>query len=72
MWQKESWPIARWPGMGGDAMNQLSMIDPELGVILRDKGIARSINNAEDLEEDWSVKALSFLYEYAKTHDRFL
>lgn len=42
-----------------------------LGEILRDRGIERSLKHAKKVRSDWQEKALSFLYCYAKNHDRF-
>ena len=41
------------------------------GIRKRDEGMARALAHAEDVEEDWSKKALRFVYQYAKTHDEF-
>jgi len=58
-------------------MTQLSFFDIEkpkpkpTGEILRDKGIKRAVDHAEDIHEGWQVKALDWLYIYAKTHIQF-
>lgn len=42
------------------------------GADLRDKGIRRAITHAEDVcGDDWQVKALDFLYLFAREHSRF-
>jgi hypothetical protein len=54
---------------------QLSFFDVQkakpTGEILRDKGIAKAVNHADEVHEDWQKKALDFLYLYARAHDRF-
>jgi len=58
-------------------MNQLSFLDikrPKLlssGEALRDKGIQKAIQHAEEFYNDWQKKALDFLYLYAREHRRF-
>ena len=51
-------------------MNQLSFLDIEKskpdGQILRDRGMRKSLQHAEEVEDGWNVKALDFLYIYAK------
>jgi len=51
-------------------MNQLSFLDIEKtkpnGADLRNRGMKRALQHAEELEEGWNVKALDFLYVYAK------
>ena len=41
------------------------------GMARRDKGMAKALTHAEDVEEDWGEKALKFLHQYAKTHREF-
>ena len=53
-------------------MNQLSLIDKDLGVIYRDRGIAQSLTHANDIHDNWTHQALSFLKDYLLTHDRFM
>jgi hypothetical protein len=53
-------------------MNQLAFFDihkskPD-GQDLRDRGMKRAQQHAEDVEEGWNIKALDFLYIYAKKH----
>jgi len=56
-------------------MNQLSFLDIEKpkpsGELLRDKGIHRAVQHAEEIHNDWQRTALDFLYIYARNHDRF-
>lgn len=53
-------------------MNQLSFLDIEKpkpdGEILRDRGMRKAMRHAEEVEEGWNVKALDFLYLYAKKY----
>lgn len=53
-------------------MNQLSFFDIKKsrsdGQILRDRGMKRALQHAEEVDEGWNVKALGFLYIYAKNH----
>jgi hypothetical protein len=44
---------------------QLSFIQED-GSILRDRGMSQSLEHAEQVEEDWGAKAMSFLLKYAK------
>jgi hypothetical protein len=39
---------------------------------LRDNGISRSVNHADDKLEDWSIRAYSFLEEYCKLNKVFM
>lgn len=41
------------------------------GEVLRNKGIARAVEHADKVNEDWQKNALDFLYLYARDHDRF-
>ena len=58
-------------------MNQLSFLDTEKpkllssGEALRDKGIQKAIQHAEEIHDQWSKAALDFLYLYALNHRRF-
>ncbi len=56
-------------------MNQLSFLDIEkplpTGEILRDKGIKKALDHAEDVHNGWQAKAVDFLYIYARDHHRF-
>ncbi len=53
-------------------MNQLSFLDIQKskpdGQALRDRGIKKAIQHAEEVGDDWQVKALDFLYLYARNH----
>jgi hypothetical protein len=50
-------------------VNQLSFFEIEKpktnGITLRDKGIRKAAQHAEDLHEGWQTKALDWLYCYA-------
>ncbi len=54
---------------------QLSFFDIQkpkpTGEILRDKGIQKAIQHAEDTCDQWQIKALAFLEAYAMNHHRF-
>ncbi len=64
---------------------QLSLFDNELksgsgtgvrvsldyGKQLRDRGISRAVEHAEEVEEGWQAKALAFMRTYAETHHLF-
>ncbi len=56
-------------------MNQLNFFETSkpkpTGELLRDKGIKRAVQHAEDIHNDWQRTALDFLYLYAKNHERF-
>jgi hypothetical protein len=56
-------------------MNQLSFQYIEksrlTGEILRDKGIKKALDHAEEIHDQWQARALDFLYLYALKHDRF-
>jgi hypothetical protein len=56
-------------------LNQLSFFNIQKskpdGADLRDKGIARAVQHAEEIHEKWQAKALDFLYIFARNHDRF-
>ncbi len=56
-------------------MNQLNFFETSkpkpTGELLRDKGIKRAVQHAEDIHNDWQKQALDFLYLYARDHDRF-
>jgi hypothetical protein len=58
-------------------LNQLSFLDIERpkplnsGEALRDKGIQKAVQHAEDIHDQWQRTALDFLYLYALKHDRF-
>jgi hypothetical protein len=56
-------------------LNQLSFLDIQkpkpTGEVLRDKGIKKALDHAEEIHDQWQVKALDFLYLYALKHDRF-
>jgi len=51
-------------------MNQLSFLNIEKpkpdGQVLRDRGIRKAIQHAEEVGDGWQTKALDFLYIYAK------
>jgi hypothetical protein len=53
-------------------MNQLAFFDIQKskpdGQDLRDRGMKRALQHAEDVEDGWNIKALDFLYVYAKSH----
>ena len=42
------------------------------GIELRDKGIRKAINNANDTHDKWSDKAYNFLVGWIKTHHEFM
>ena len=42
------------------------------GSQLRDKGIKKAIDNANDTHEKWSDKAYKFLVNYIKSQDEFM
>ena len=42
------------------------------GSQLRDKGIKKAIDNANDTHEKWSDKAYKFLVGYIKSHQEFM
>ena len=42
------------------------------GSQLRDKGIKKAINNANDTHDKWSDKAYNFLTKWIKTHYEFM
>tara|TARA_Y100000296_G_scaffold78310_1_gene100863 strand:+ start:357 stop:668 length:312 start_codon:yes stop_codon:yes gene_type:complete len=42
------------------------------GIELRDKGIKKAINNANDTHDKWSDKAYSFLTKWIKTQYEFM
>lgn len=56
-------------------MTQLSFFEIEkvkpTGEILRDKGIRRAVEHANDVHDAWQSRALDFLYLYAMTHEKF-
>jgi hypothetical protein len=56
-------------------MTQLSFFDIQkqkpTGMDLRNRGIKRAVEHAEDIHDEWQAKALDFLYIYAKKHDKF-
>ena len=56
-------------------MTQLSFFDVQKtkpsGEMLRDKGVRRAAEHAEEIHDDWQKKALDFLYIYARSHGRF-
>jgi hypothetical protein len=41
------------------------------GELLRDRGIKKALDHAEQIHNDWQTRALDFLYLYARDHDRF-
>jgi len=56
-------------------MNQLSFLDIQkpkpTGELLRDRGIKKALDHAEEIHDQWSKTALDFLYLYARNHRRF-
>ena len=42
------------------------------GSQLRDKGIKKAVDNANDTHEKWSDKAYKFLVDYIKSHQEFM
>ena len=38
---------------------------------LRDKGIKKAVEHAEDVSDGWSVQAIAFLEEYIRDHRQF-
>jgi len=56
-------------------MNQLSFLDIEkpkpTGAVLRDKGLKRAVQHAEEVHDGWQATALDWLYLYVKRHHRF-
>ncbi len=56
-------------------MNQLSFLDIQkpkpTGTILRDKGIQKAVQHAEEFYNDWQKMALDFFYIYAMNHRKF-
>lgn len=50
-------------------MEQGEMFDE--GQRLRDQGIKKAAQHAEDEILDWNIKAIDFLFQFAKTHREF-
>lgn len=44
----------------------------EEGARLRDQGIARAVNHADEVNSGWSEAAYIFLNQYIRTHSTFL